>query len=127
MIEEPQRPPHTNEHLANERTLLAWVRTAIAIMAFGFVIVKFSLFVHQISLLTGNANPIPNYRYSGPIGIMMVLLGMLSLIFGLWRYYSVIQQLKHGKFHHQPGWMYAFVLVLLILSSLLAIYLIKSA
>jgi len=33
------------EHLANERTLLAWMRTSIAIMAFGFVVVKFSLFI----------------------------------------------------------------------------------
>ena len=38
--------PNSNcrEHLANERTFLAWVRTSIAIIAFGFVIEKFSLF-----------------------------------------------------------------------------------
>jgi putative membrane protein len=36
------------DHLANERTFLAWVRTSIGIMAFGFVVVKFSLFTKQI-------------------------------------------------------------------------------
>ena len=34
-----------NDHLANERTYLAWVRTGVGIMAFGFVVVKFSLFL----------------------------------------------------------------------------------
>ena len=37
-------------HAANERTFLAWVRTGIAIMALGFVIEKFDLFVHTISI-----------------------------------------------------------------------------
>lgn len=44
-------PTNAREHLANERTLLAWIRTSIGIMAFGFVVVKFSLFIKQISLL----------------------------------------------------------------------------
>ena len=33
------------DHLANERTFLAWVRTAIAVMAFGFIVEKFDLFL----------------------------------------------------------------------------------
>lgn len=47
---------NTSDHLANERTFLAWLRTSIGIMAFGFVVVKFSLFVKQISLLLGKSN-----------------------------------------------------------------------
>ena len=34
-----------SDHAANERTFLAWVRTAIAVMAFGFIIEKFDLFI----------------------------------------------------------------------------------
>src|ERR1700683_5118658 len=34
-----------SDHAANERTFLAWVRTAIAVMAFGFVIERFDLFL----------------------------------------------------------------------------------
>ena len=41
-----------SDHAANERTFLAWVRTAIAVIAFGFVIEKFNLFV----LTMANAN-----------------------------------------------------------------------
>jgi putative membrane protein len=37
-----------SDHAANERTFLAWVRTAIAVMAFGFVIEKFDLFLQAL-------------------------------------------------------------------------------
>ncbi|MBV8525410.1 MAG: DUF202 domain-containing protein [Acetobacteraceae bacterium] len=36
---------HFSDHAANERTFLAWVRTAIAVMAFGFLVAKFDLFL----------------------------------------------------------------------------------
>ena len=38
-----------SDHAANERTFLAWVRTAIAVMAFGFVIEKFDLFLQALA------------------------------------------------------------------------------
>ena len=38
-----------SDHAANERTFLAWVRTAIAVIAFGFVIEKFNLFVLTVA------------------------------------------------------------------------------
>ena len=41
-----------SDHAANERTFLAWVRTGIAVIAFGFVIEKFNLFVLRMA----NAN-----------------------------------------------------------------------
>jgi putative membrane protein len=37
------------DHAANERTLLAWIRTGIALMAFGFAIARFGLFLHEIA------------------------------------------------------------------------------
>ncbi|MDA8423568.1 MAG: DUF202 domain-containing protein, partial [Nitrospiraceae bacterium] len=40
-------------HMANERTFLAWIRTSVAIMAFGFVVEKFSLFVKQMAYYLG--------------------------------------------------------------------------
>ena len=39
--------------MANERTFLAWIRTSIGIMAFGFVVEKFALFLKQVSYLLG--------------------------------------------------------------------------
>ena len=42
-----EKDQNTANHLANERTFLAWIRTSVGLMAFGFVVVKFSLFVKQ--------------------------------------------------------------------------------
>jgi len=50
-LEEKNLIDRSREHLANERTFLAWIRTSIALMGFGFVIVKFTLFLKQLSLL----------------------------------------------------------------------------
>ena len=38
---QPDKPKNLNDHLANERTFLAWLRTGIGVMAFGFVVVKY--------------------------------------------------------------------------------------
>src|SRR6202012_4941228 len=48
---EPTKDKRVSDHLANERTFLAWIRTSIGIMAFGFVVVRFSLFVKQLTLI----------------------------------------------------------------------------
>lgn len=73
-------------HAANERTFLAWVRTGIAIMALGFVIEKFDLFVHTISaaLPEVERGPILHRldKLSGPLASGGVLvLGGVALIF----------------------------------------------
>ncbi len=56
---EPKKPigGSPSDHLANERTYLAWVRTSIGIMAFGFVVVKFNLFIKQIAIVLRNKLP----------------------------------------------------------------------
>lgn len=48
-----QKVRNRRVHMANERTFLAWIRTSISIMACGFVVEKFALFVKQISYLLG--------------------------------------------------------------------------
>jgi putative membrane protein len=74
-----------SDHAANERTFLAWVRTGIAVIAFGFVIEKFNLFVLTIasSGSTEVANRLQLERLSGPLGRyggLALILGGLALI-----------------------------------------------
>ena len=83
------------DHLANERTFLAWIRTSIALMGFGFVIVKFALFVRQIGLALGNKALPPGKGYSVVIGVLMVVLGALVATLAYFRYSSIEKQLNN--------------------------------
>jgi|SRR5690606_5613812 len=112
-----------NDHLANERTLLAWVRTAIGIMAFGFVVVKFSLFVRQVALMLGNPADLPQYAYTAPIGILLVATGVLSLLFALFRYHRTAKQLDQGVYRHDSGLLYGLVGLMLLIGAVLIGYL----
>src|ERR1039458_4508046 len=53
-----------SDHSANERTFLAWVRTAIAVMAFGFIVEKFDLFLEMASpALVGRTLSLPGQKF----------------------------------------------------------------
>lgn len=66
-----------SDHLANERTFLAWIRTSIAMMGLGFVVVKFTLFIKQLSLVLTDTIVLPGKRYSSVIGVLLVAVGVL--------------------------------------------------
>jgi len=115
-----------NDHLANERTYLAWVRTGIGIMAFGFVVVKFSLFVKQIGFVLQTKVAAPAHGYSSIIGIILVALGVLSILFSFLQYRRTERQLKTGTY--RPTTLLTTMLtgVILLISILLIAYLLQS-
>ncbi|HET9107303.1 MAG TPA: DUF202 domain-containing protein [Steroidobacteraceae bacterium] len=57
-----------SDHAANERTFLAWVRTGIAVIALGFVIEKFNLFVLTLARTAGIGNRLLLQRLGGSLG-----------------------------------------------------------
>ena len=76
--------PGYSDHAANERTFLAWVRTGIAVIAFGFVIEKFNLFVLTVASSTSTeATQRLLERLQGPFGRYdghALIFGGLALI-----------------------------------------------
>ena len=70
-------------HMANERTFLAWIRASIGIMAFGFVVERFALFVKQMEYILGRTifgkaaaeTASPGHGYSAVLGIVLVAPG----------------------------------------------------
>ncbi|HEY5071197.1 MAG TPA: DUF202 domain-containing protein [Caulobacteraceae bacterium] len=69
-----------SDHAANERTFLAWVRTAIAIMAFGFLIEKFDLFLKFAGASTGLHMPAQlHQRFAGVAGLALIALGAVLM------------------------------------------------
>lgn len=84
--------PRFRDHAANERTYLAWVRTAIAIMAFGFLVERFDLFLAYLGH-SGSANAtansgalaasaVPHHLHAAQVvGLALIALGVV-IIFG---------------------------------------------
>jgi putative membrane protein len=95
----PKGEGNARDHLANERTFLAWTRTSIGVMAFGFVVVKFSLFVRQLSILLHKDLVLPQNQYSSIIGIFIVAFGALLGLFSYFRFVNVQKQLDNNNFH----------------------------
>jgi len=117
---------NTNEHLANERTFLAWVRTSVGIMAFGFVAVKFSLFVKQISIVLGKQLIPQSHGYSNIIGILLVMAGSSSLIISFVQYKRTEKQINNDNYI-SSSWLTAALTVFIFLTSIfLIVYLISN-
>lgn len=116
----------TNDYLANERTFLAWIRTSIAIMGFGFVVVKFSMFVRQIAvMLDGPALPQPK-GYSATIGIILVGLGALTSILAFLNYRKVKRQIDNNSYSSSVVLIISLTLSIIVISALLIWYLLES-
>ncbi len=76
-----------SDHAANERTFLAWIRTAIAVAAFGFVVEKFDLIVSATGRTLGVAGPSPTgERVADLIGLLMIALAGLMMLLAVLRF-----------------------------------------
>ena len=64
---------------ASERTLLAWLRTGIAIVGLGFLVSRFGLFLRVLALQSGAAHPAADPGHSHLIGVLLVVLGAASM------------------------------------------------
>src|ERR1700694_6312538 len=65
-----------SDHAANDRTFLAWVRTAIAVMAFGFLVEKFDLFLELAApSLAGRTLSLPGQKFGNIAGLALIVLG----------------------------------------------------
>jgi putative membrane protein len=115
-----------SDHLANERTFLAWVRTSIGIMAFGFVVVKFTLFVKQLAFVLRTPVPAPTHGYSSVMGVFLVAFGALTGLLSFVRYKRVESQLNDNDYKHSPFLTSLLALFIIIMGILLVVYLIHS-
>jgi putative membrane protein len=78
--------PHFSDHAANERTYLAWVRTAIAIMAFGFLIERFDLFLASLSRIAGKTLAGLHLRWAEWAGLLLIVFGALMILLATLRF-----------------------------------------
>jgi putative membrane protein len=110
------------DHLANERTFLAWVRTSVAIVVFGFAIGRFAIAMRQLTEFQGRGSRTTGF--SVWMGMSAILAGVVMVGAGLMRYRKTRSQLDEGKFE-PAGFIVDLVTILTVLFGLaLAGYLI---
>ena len=92
------------DHAANERTYLAWVRTAIAVMAFGFLVEKFDLFLKYAEMSAGVRAPhIPHQALGGITGIALIILGPVMMIIATLRFLRTARNIDSPDQHLTVG------------------------
>jgi putative membrane protein len=83
-------------YFALERTLLAWIRTGLALMGFGFVVARFGIFLRELRYTTG-AVLTQSSGFSAWAGTVLVLMGVAVQIISIIRYIQTIRQLNAGS------------------------------
>jgi len=111
----PDDPNRARDHLANERTFLAWVRTSVAIVVFGFAIGRFAVAMKQLTEFQGHASKTTGF--SVWMGTGAILAGVAMVIGGLLRYRRTRAQLEEGKFE-PAGFLVDLVTILTALFGL---------
>lgn len=117
----------TSDHLANERTFLAWLRTSVALMGFGFILVKFSLFLKQIALLNTGQHLV-HYRkeYSGVTGLVLVAAGVVILLLSYLNYRKTRKRIMENVFVGNNSLILIVTVLIMSISIFLIGYLFSS-
>jgi putative membrane protein len=120
--------PRYSDHAANERTFLAWVRTGIATVAFGFVVEKFNLFVQAMekaNQLTRGEHRLLG-RLSGLLGeydgTVLILIGIALIVIAAIRFVRTSRMIDDEESHAAGGVRTELVLSLVLILAALAAY-----
>ena len=107
------------EHQANERTFLAWLRTSIALIGFGFAIARFGIFLRQLNIaITQQEPPVNPLSNSENLGLALVIFGILTVALAAWRYNQVFWQIEQGNYKPNRLMVWIMMAVVIILGLL---------
>jgi len=113
----PVKVRSPNDHMANERTFLAWIRTSIGIMAFGFVVEKFAFFMKNLSSFLGKSiahePATSSVGYSSIFGIALVAFGALMGVLAFIRYKKVEREIDEDTY--RPSLLLDILITLLVI------------
>ena len=90
-----QQKPELRDLLAAERTFLAWIRTGLALMGFGFVVARFGLFLKQLELIQ-HAELKASYGLSLWLGTALIAVGVLVNVSSSWHHLRLVKELERG-------------------------------
>lgn len=88
-----------SDYLAAERTLLAWIRTGLALMGFGFVVARFGLFLQQLQVMQ-RSPAAQSYGLSLWFGTALIAVGVIVNAFAGWHHLQLVRELDRGGTNH---------------------------
>lgn len=114
-----QQVDRQREHQANERTFLAWLRTSIALIGFGFAIARFGLFLRQLRATltqqTMQPESVHPFFNSETLGVSLVGFGILTIAFAAWQYRQVFWQIERGNYRPNRSMIWVVTAIVMLL------------
>lgn len=114
------------DYLAAERTLLAWIRTGLALMGFGFVLARFALFLGEIHLMQ-DVPPLESSGFSLWSGTGLIVMGVIVNLLAGWNHLRMVRALDRGDKSYAPRQMQAVGIAFLLglVGVAMAVYLVS--
>lgn len=118
MIEEDPRI-----RMAGERTLLAWVRTGLAMMGLGFVVARFGLFLREITPV-GLTSQHQSTGFSLWIGTALVIVGVIVNLLAAWEHFRLLRRIEMNLPYRAPRWSQGIIVAVFLsmIGCVMAIY-----
>ena len=126
--DEPDRVNRrTSDHLANERTFLAWVRTSTAVTGLGFVVARFGVWLRQLSERMNDTTVTAHHtRLSLPLGVAMMTAGGVLAVMAAARYRRVRRAIDRNDPAASTHAVTVVTLLVLALTASLVVYMLTT-
>lgn len=103
-----RNPARVRDHLANERTYLAWMRTAVSLMAFGVVIVRLRYLLPAA---------VQGHTHGWMLGLLFALIGLITVVLSTAQYLSVRRAIESDSYEPNSRWVLLFSIAIAILGA----------
>lgn len=107
--------------MANERTFLAWSRTSISLLAFGFVIERFEIFMKHLLQLQGDVAHLATSTGMVRLSILCFVLAGITIVVSGWRFLRVRRHINKGEavFSVIPDLLVIFSVIVVIIMAII--------